>query len=205
MVPRLLISPWRRARTYGASGRPRQGGERERCWVGWPGGRRGAERGLRSIRGRSRGGCRATSRRRRSREAARRPCDPTAARMDRRSAPRRSGVRGLLQKCPWSCHSGRMGTSTASPGGTASMARAICLVQRRTRDQSVDSSTTTPTLHLDRFCWWGRLWSVVTRTSYPSCSARSSNSPLPFSDQPFSASVSTECPGRCLRNGAGVP
>ena len=48
----------------------------------------------------------------------------------------------------------------------------------------------------------------VNRTNKPSTKTghlQSSNSPLPFWDQPFSASVSTECPCRCLRNGAGVP
>ena len=82
---------------------------------------------------------------------------------------------------------------------------AISPVRRRTMDESVDSRTTTPTLQRPRFTWSGRLSSVVTRTSFSPRSARYSNPPLPFPDQFFSASVFTECPGRCPCNGAGVP
>jgi len=54
------------------------------------------------------------------------------------------------------------------------------------RGQLVVISTSTPILRPARFCWYRMFWSVVTRTSKPSASARASSSPFLRSCQPLS-------------------
>src|SRR5438045_3136796 len=73
------------------------------------------------------------------------------------------------------------------------------------RSQLVVSRTTLPIRRAGRFCWYFRLWSVLTKTSYPRRSAAFSKSPFRKFDHPFSYAVDTLCAVSDARNGSGVP